>query len=171
MYIFFTSLRTVRFNMVWWLQDSYDLNVYLAAVSKLGVDLFLRNIGKGSRKIKEVMRKNKKIKRSISLLFLSLYPSLPIKISLSISTYIYLTLYLHSISISISLPPSLSIYIYISIYLSLSISLFISIFISLSIYLSISLLPIPLILSSQSKCMVPEIQRWIKGRVDVENLS
>ena len=38
--IIFTSLCTVQFNRVWWLQASQDLTVDFAVVSKLGVDCF-----------------------------------------------------------------------------------------------------------------------------------
>ena len=45
-YVFFTSLRTVIFNRVWWLQASHDLPVYLAAVRKLSVDFSLEILEK-----------------------------------------------------------------------------------------------------------------------------
>ena len=40
MHLLFTSLCTGQFNQVWWLQASHDITVGLAAVSKLGADLF-----------------------------------------------------------------------------------------------------------------------------------
>ena len=51
-YAFFTSLCTGKFNRVWWLQAMWDLPVDIPTVRKLGMDYFLRNIEKGSRKIK-----------------------------------------------------------------------------------------------------------------------
>ena len=107
MYALFTSLHTGWFNRVWWLHASHDLTADLAAVCKLVVGCYLRNLGKGLWIIKGVMR-NKKIIR----VFFS---------SFSISRSLILTL---SLSQSLTLSLSLSLLlIYTSIYLSLSLSL------------------------------------------------
>ena len=85
---------------------SHDPTVDLAGVSKLGVDCFFRNIGKGSWKIKRGDAEEEN-KGSISLLFLSL--SLPH--FLFISIYLSLTVFfLLFIFLSISLYLSLSIF-------------------------------------------------------------
>ena len=104
-YIVFTSLCTVQFNRVQWLQASQDLTVDLAVVSKVGVDCFFAKYRDRIAEIKGVIRK-KKNKRSIDILFLSLSPSL------------------HN---SLCIISSLSIYLYISLCLSLSLSLSLSI--------------------------------------------
>ena len=108
MYVFFTSMCTVQFNRVRWVQASHDLTVDLAAVSKLGEDYFLRNIGKGSQKIKGVMQK---IKIGGVLIYSF---SLSLTNSLSLYLYIYLSLS-HSIS-------TLSLSLYLSLSLSHSLS-------------------------------------------------
>ena len=106
-YVLLISLHTVWFNRFQWLQVPHDITVDLAAVSKLGVGCFFRNIRKGSWKIKGVMRK-KKIKWSIYVFFL--YLSLPQSYSVSLSIYAS-----NSVSFTISLY-SLFIYLSLSLY-------------------------------------------------------